>query len=102
MNLFDQGDQLLYKILKGYRYDHESLAKSLKIQRLAASDFISIEFVSEDPFLSALTVNTLCQEFIRYNKTLKTDRSSESLEFLENVVRTKKKILDQKTQALND
>jgi len=102
LNLFDQDDQLLYKILKGYSYDHESIAKSLKIQRLAASDFISIEFISEDPFLSALTVNTLCQEFIRYNKTLKTDRSSESLDFLENVVRTKKKILDQKTQAIND
>jgi uncharacterized protein involved in exopolysaccharide biosynthesis/Mrp family chromosome partitioning ATPase len=102
LNLFDVNDQLLYRILKGYSYDHESLSQNLKIQRLAASDFISIDFVSEDPFLSALTVNTLCQEFIRYNKTLKTDRSSESLEFLENVVREKKKILDQKNQALNN
>lgn len=102
LNLFDQNDQLLYKILKGYSYDHETLAKNIKIQRLAASDFISIEFVSEDPFLSALTVNALCQEFIRYNKTLKTDRSSESLDFLENVVRSKKKILNEKNKALND
>lgn len=78
------------------------MIKNLKIQRLAASDFISIDYVSEDPFLSALTVNALCQEFIRYNKTLKTDRSSESLEFLENIVREKKKVLDQQNQALNN
>ena len=102
LNLFDPNDQLLYRILKGYGYDHETLAKSLNIHRLAASDFISIEYASENPFLSALTVNALCQEFIRYNKTLKTDRSSESLEFLENMVQEKKKILDQKNQALNN
>ncbi|MBA4057151.1 MAG: hypothetical protein C0490_20730, partial [Marivirga sp.] len=102
LNLFNQDDQLLYRILKGYSYDHEALAKNLKIQRLAASDFISIDYVSEDPFLSALTVNALCQEFIRYNKTLKTDRSSESLDFLENIVKEKKRILDEKNQALNN
>ena len=102
LNLFDPDDQLLFRILKGYSYDHESLAKNLDIHRLTASDFISIEFLSEDPFLSALTVNALCQEFIRYNKTLKTDRSSESLDFLENIVREKKRILDEKNLALND
>ena len=102
LNLFDPDDQLLFRILKGFSYDHESLSKRLDIHRLAASDFISIEFSSEDPFLSALTVNALCQEFIRYNKTLKTDRSSESLDFLENMVREKKKILDEKNLALND
>jgi polysaccharide biosynthesis transport protein len=102
LNLFDADDQLLFRILKGFSYDHESLSKRLDIHRLAASDFISIEFSSEDPFLSALTVNAVCQEFIRYNKTLKTDRSSESLEFLENMVREKKKILDEKNLALND
>lgn len=102
LNLFDPNDQLLYRILKGYSYDHETLAKTLKIQRLAASDFISIDYASEDPFLSALTVNALCQEFIRYNKTLKTDRSSESLDFLENIVNEKKRIFDEKNKALND
>lgn len=101
LNLFSPDDQLLYRILKGYAYDHEALARNLKIQRLAASDFISIDYTSEDPFLSALAVNALCQEFIRYNKTLKTDRSSESLDFLENIVKEKKKVLDEKNRALN-
>lgn len=102
LSLVDPDDKLLFRILKGFNYDHEALSKTLDIHRLAASDFISIEFVSEDPFLSALTVNALCQEFIRYNKTLKTDRSSESLDFLENMVKEKKRTLDEKTLALND
>ena len=102
LNLFDPNDQLLFRVIKGYGYDHESLAKTLTIRRLAASDFVNVEFLSEDPFLSAMTVNSVCQEFIRYNKTQKTERSSESLDFLENLVTEKKKILDEKNQAFND
>lgn len=101
LNLFDPNDQLLYRIIKGYGYDHDNLSKTLSIQRLAASDFINVEFLSENPFLSAMTVNAVCQEFIRYNKTQKTERSSESLDFLENLVVEKKRILDEKNQALN-
>jgi polysaccharide biosynthesis transport protein len=74
LNLFDPNDQLLYRILKGYGYDHDNLAKTLNIQRLASSDFINVEFLSEDPFLSAMAVNAVCQEFIRYNKTQKTEQ----------------------------
>jgi uncharacterized protein involved in exopolysaccharide biosynthesis/Mrp family chromosome partitioning ATPase len=101
LNLFDPQDQMLFAILKGYGYDVETISKDLRIQRLDNSDFIAVDFVSENPFLSALTVNTVCQEFIRYNKTLKTDRSSESIEFLKTIVDEKKKILDEKTDALN-
>ncbi len=101
LNLYDPQDQLLFAVLKGYRYDVETLSKDLKIQRVENSDFISVDYFSESPFLSALTVNVLCQEFIRYNKTLKTDRSSESIEFLKTIVDEKKKILDQKTDTLN-
>lgn len=102
LSLSDPNDQLLYRILKGYGFDHETLAKTLKIQRLEASDYISVEAISEDSFLSALIVNALCQEFIRYNKTFKTDQSSENLEILENDVKEKKKAYEEKTQALKD
>lgn len=100
LNLYDKEDQLLFAILKGYGYDAESLSKDLYIKRLENSDFIGVDYVSENPYLSALTVNVLCQEFIRYNKTQKTDRSSESIEFLKGLVDEKKKLLDEKTEAL--
>lgn len=102
LNLYDKEDQLLFAILKGYGYDAESLSKDLYIKRLDNSDFVAVDYVSENPFLSAMTVNVLCQEFIRYNKTLKTDRSSESIDFLKGLVDEKKKLLDEKTEALNN
>src|SRR5258706_8312494 len=102
LNSVDPDDRVLYAILKGYEYDHESLVKKLWIARVTSSDFISVEYVSENPFLSALLVNAVCDEFIRYNKALKVDRSSESIEFLEALVREKKKTLDEKTSNLNN
>jgi succinoglycan biosynthesis transport protein ExoP len=101
LNSIDPDDRMLQVVLKGFEYDYESLKKKFRIQRLSASDFISVDFFSEDPVLSALGVNLLCEEFIQYNKALKIDRSSESIEFLEALVREKKKILDQKTEQLN-
>jgi uncharacterized protein involved in exopolysaccharide biosynthesis/Mrp family chromosome partitioning ATPase len=101
LNLYDAEDQQLFAILKGYGYDRETLVKDLKIQRVENSDFISVDYLSENPFLSALTVNVVCQEFIRYNKTLKTDRSSESIEVLKSIADDKKRVLDEKTAALN-
>jgi uncharacterized protein involved in exopolysaccharide biosynthesis len=71
LDLYDPQDQLLSAVLKGYGYDVETLTKDLKIQRVENSDFISVDYFSESPFLSALTVNALCQEFIRYNKPQK-------------------------------
>ncbi len=102
LNLYQPEDQLLFAVLKGYGYDTETLSKNLKIKRLENSDFIAVDFISENPFLSALTVNTACQEFIRYNKTLKTDRSSESIDFLKNIADEKKKILEEKTEIVNN
>jgi polysaccharide biosynthesis transport protein len=78
LNSIDKDDRLLYEILKGYEYDHENLIEKLWIRRVSTSDFISVDFTSENALLSALTVNAVCEEFIRYNKALKIDRSSES------------------------
>jgi len=101
LNSVDPDDRVLYAILKGYEYDHESLVKKLWIARVTSSDFISVEYVSENPYLSALIVNAACEEFIHYNKALKVDRSSESIDFLEALVKEKKKTLDEKTANLN-
>lgn len=102
LNSSDEKDRILFEILKGYEYDYESLLKKLWIRRVSTSDFISVDFTSENPFLSALVVNAACEEFIRYNKALKIDRSSESIEFLESLVLEKKKVLDEKTSNLNE
>ena len=102
LNSLNEDDRVLFEILRGFEYDYESLIEKLWIRRVSTSDFISVDFTSENPYLSALTVNAICEEFIRYNKALKVDRSSESIEFLAGLIDEKKKILDEKTAKLND
>jgi polysaccharide biosynthesis transport protein len=102
LNSVDEDDRILFEILRGFEYDYESIIKNLWIRRVSTSDFISVDFTSENSFLSALAVNAVCEEFIRYNKALKVDRSSESIEFLESLMGEKKRVLDERTAKLND
>lgn len=102
LNSLNEDDRILFDILRGFEYDYESLLEKLWIRRVSTSDFISIDFTSENPLLSALTVNAICEEFIRYNKALKVDRSSESIDFLKSLIEEKKKVLDEKTAQLNE
>ncbi|MEJ0031873.1 MAG: Wzz/FepE/Etk N-terminal domain-containing protein [Bacteroidota bacterium] len=71
LNSSDERDRVLFEILKGYEYDYESFKKELWIRRVSTSDFISVDYTSEDAYLSALAANAVCEEFIRYNKALK-------------------------------
>lgn len=101
LNSLDTDDQMAYAILKAYRYDYNNLNEKFSVTRKSISDFISVEFQSENPFLSAYAVNVLCQEFLRFNKSLKTDRSSESVEFLENLMDQKRLKRDSLSVELN-
>jgi uncharacterized protein involved in exopolysaccharide biosynthesis/cellulose biosynthesis protein BcsQ len=102
LNSFLPEDKLAHSLLEAYKYDEETLQKKSSIYRKSTSDFITIEFLSESPILSAYVVNTYCQEFLRYNKTLKTDRSSESIDFLEKMLIEKRTLRDEKTKLLSD
>lgn len=86
---------------KGYDFSKWIKEKELTIERIRDTDFIKVEFLSENPFLSAYVVNKLCDEYIRYNNTLKSTVTEESLEFFAKQVELKKSELDLKTEELN-
>lgn len=101
LNTFEEEDNKLLTVLYSYRYDFGTLMENLDIGRQGTSDFINVEYISENPLLSAYLVNTLCTEFIRFNRSNKVGKSSESIELLESILAQKKKVLDTKTEALN-
>jgi polysaccharide biosynthesis transport protein len=101
LNTYNQENQMASSVLKAYGYDYESLSEEMSIYRKSLSDFIVVDFKSENPKLSAFTVNALCEEFIRFNKVLKTDRSSESIDFLQKLVEERRKARDNKVAELN-
>lgn len=85
---------LINEFLLAYDYNYTDVKENLKIERIPNTDFIDVTMKSDHPRLSALGANAFCEEFIRYNESLKLERSSESVEFLAELVNTKKADLD--------
>lgn len=97
---FDPFEKQLIRLLGAYRYNYENLIENMDVSRVGLSDFIVIEFLSEDPELSASVVNIMSAELFRYNNMLKSNRSGESVEFFEELVAQKRKNLAEKSDAL--
>ena len=97
---FDPVEKNIIALLKAYGYDEESINEDSDVARIGMSDFIRIDFLSEDPELSAFAVNTMTKELIRYNNFMRSNRSGESVHFFEELVAQKRKILNEKTEAL--
>lgn len=101
LNPYDETDKKIMSLLKLYQYDYASLIRNLNISRVGVSDFINIEYKSNDPFFSAYVVNAMSDQFIRYYSNLKTDESSTNLDFFVKIRDQKKSLLDQKTDEYN-
>ena len=102
LSSYDPYENYLITWLEERSYHPWGLFKNLIIKRNRNTDFVTIQFLSENPELSAFVVNVLCQEFIRYYNRLGRNVESESLQYFSEVVKEKKGILDEKTKELND
>ncbi len=94
----DKEFTLITDFLIAYGYNYNDIKDNLTIERIPNTDFIDVKISSDDASLSALAANAFCEEFIRYNKSLKMERSSESVEFLEQLTQQKRKDLDAKLE----
>jgi len=102
LNPQDVEQRKVAALLKNYGYDFKSLKKNLTVRRVNFTDFIGIEFASENPKLSAFIVNNLADEFLRYYTLSKTERSGESVEFFKDLVDQKRQELDVKAEQLRE
>jgi succinoglycan biosynthesis transport protein ExoP len=99
LSISDEYYNLTRKYLNAYGYGFNKTKEGLSIQRVAGTDFITVEFVSENPNLSALAANAFCEEYIRYYKSIKTTKVGESVDFLKQIVDEKKIELDEKLET---
>lgn len=90
----------LLDVLGMYGYDHGSLLGNFTINRLQRTDYINVEFISENPELSAYAVNTSFQQFLRYYRNVRDTRSIESTDTLRSIMDKKKADLDFKRSLL--
>ena len=94
LSLYNKDESGLNELLISMKYDERSLRKDLGVDRDGESDFITINYTSENPQLSAFVVNTLCKEFLNYYTINVKQNESNAIDFLS-------KLLDQKRNALN-
>ncbi|MDZ4844071.1 MAG: hypothetical protein SH857_00830 [Chitinophagales bacterium] len=94
-------DKQVIEMLKVLKYDYDALRLALKPQRLKDSDYIQVEFRSENPELSAFAANELCTEFIRYYKSDKSKRESSEIKLFNTQQEDKLKSLNERKEELN-
>ncbi|MFL5742643.1 MAG: Wzz/FepE/Etk N-terminal domain-containing protein [Flavisolibacter sp.] len=94
-------ERKLLEFLKLYGYDYRSLEKNLAIFRVQRTDYLQIDYLSENPELSAFVVNNLYQQFIRYYRGVNEVRSTESIDTLKSIMDKKKQELDIKNALLS-
>lgn len=91
---FKPEEKQLLEFLKLYGYDYQSLSENLSIYRLQHTDYIQVDFKSENPLLSAFVANDVFNQFQRYYTSMRSQKSTESLDTLQSLLEKKKVELD--------
>lgn len=98
----NKGKFRLYDLIQSMGYDQESLQKKLTVTHPDLSDFINIEYKSENPNLSVFVVNNLATEFIgNYGEDVLTNQNT-SLALLDSMTKKKEAVMNEKNNALSD
>lgn len=84
------------------KYDYESLTKKMNIYRLQTSDYIHLEFKSENPMLSAFVLNSLSKEFVSYYTSIVNQKKDRTVSYLDSALKAKQASLTVKMNALRD
>jgi len=102
LSLYNQDQAGLHNLLSSMKYDDESLLKTLNIYRAQSSDFIDVDFSTDDSELAAFVVNTLTQEFITYYNTTIKENQRRAIGFLGNLLQAKRDTLNAKIIELRN
>jgi succinoglycan biosynthesis transport protein ExoP len=102
LNLYEKEQNALNDFLKSLDYDTEFLNNKLNIFRAGDSDFVIIQFESEDPLLSAFIVNTLSNEFINYYTAVVKNNQIRTNTFLGNLLAQKNDTLSRRMSDLRN
>ncbi|MDQ6762312.1 MAG: lipopolysaccharide biosynthesis protein [Bacteroidota bacterium] len=100
--LFDKDQNELNKLLVSKKYDYESLTEKMNIYRLQTSDYIYLDFESENPMLSAFVLNTLSKEFINYYTSIVNQRKEKTVIYLDSLLKAREASLNAKITALKN
>lgn len=97
----NKGKYKLYDLVQSMGYGEKAIKEKLYINHADMSDYISIEFISENPKLSAFVVNTLTTEFIsNYTEDVSKNQNT-SIALLDSLLKKKEQVMNEKNAALS-
>jgi len=100
--LEDRSQEKLFKNLaEALEYDYESITDELLVYRKGQTDFIGIEFSSEDPYLSSYVVNELTERYLAFNKYYQEKEYLEDYDFAKQQAKERKSEMDSIKYQLN-
>jgi len=102
LNLRNDDEEGLHRILGSMGYDELSLKWDMLVYRAGTTDFIFIDFQSENSELSAFVVNTLSNEFTDYYTVLVKENQRSSVNFLKNLLKIKSDTLQSRISGLRE
>ncbi|TAG11897.1 MAG: lipopolysaccharide biosynthesis protein [Sphingobacteriia bacterium] len=102
LSLWDKDQSGINQVLISMGYDEATLQKKILVYRVNNSDFIDIEFESENPFLSVFVVNTLSKEFLDYYGVYIKSNQQKAVNFLDTLMRQKYDSMNAKMRLLRD
>ncbi len=80
-------------------YDYETLREKIDIKRVDKSDYLTVEFTSENPELTYFVTKTYVDEFLKFFKSKKDTSENKSVVFYNNLTDNKKHYLDSLSEA---
>jgi len=79
-----------------------SFGRGLRVERIAGSQIVNLNYASYEPKFSALAANTLAEEFIKLHFEKKVDTTTRATDFLSGQLETLKRKVEQAEEDLID
>lgn len=100
---FDNYDDVkYYNLVKSMGYDAATISKKIAISHEDNSDFITVEFTSENTFMSVFVVNTLSKDFINNYSFDLISNKNQSILVLDSLLQKKEAVMNDKNQQLKE
>ena len=95
-------DELFFnKVAKVLKYDFETLKKEqLKINRIGKTDYVKVEFESDESAFSYFAASKFTEAFINYFEELRKGEDAGTLDYLKRTVKAKRQALEDKQNEL--
>ncbi|RKR85480.1 uncharacterized protein involved in exopolysaccharide biosynthesis [Mucilaginibacter gracilis] len=97
---WDEDQRGLSSVISSMQYDPGSIQSKMTVYRNEASDYIHIDYSSDNPQLSAFVVNTIVKEFITYYTSSERENQLKAVRFLDSLLAAKKYLMDVKRDSL--